>query len=281
VPFTVTVGEERADGEGVVLKMSRQVDYSIRYCWGVDIPAFHHVLRAPWPWFHQAALHGNIFGSGCMEHGPPSPGLAPHEEMALVARHASPRPLELGPSPRNTYPLVVIAIRGGAGDQVEDRTAVTALLTIVHIRDAVCPVPTQVLGSYLRQGSSVTHLLPLYVSSAPGESSDTESAEDSETEDSEGPLAARARCVVCQLERVTRAALPCRHAITCGSCFERLKSQCPMCRAFINSYFLLCPEPSPRPASPPPPSAPTSVWQRGRQWMEGVNEWVNRGLQEN
>ena len=53
-----------------------------------------------------------------MEHGPPSPGLAPHEEVALVARHASPRALELGPSPRNTYPLVVIAIRGGAGEQV-------------------------------------------------------------------------------------------------------------------------------------------------------------------
>ena len=63
--------------------------------------------------------------------------------------------------------------------------------------------------------------------SSPGESSDTESAEEEETEDMEGLLGSRfndcsmfigqcdkfqnrARCVVCQLERVTRAALPCR-----------------------------------------------------------------------
>ena len=64
------------------------------------------------------------------------------------------------------------------------------------------------------------------IPSSPGESSDTESAEEEETEDMEGLLGSRfkdrsqlqcdkfqnrARCVVCQLERVTRAALPCRY----------------------------------------------------------------------
>ena len=71
--------------------------------------------------------------------------------------------------------------------------------------------PAQVLTSYLRQGAVSTQLVPLFVTSSPGESSDTESAEEEETEDTEGPLGSRARCVVCQLERVTRAALPCRY----------------------------------------------------------------------
>ena len=71
--------------------------------------------------------------------------------------------------------------------------------------------PAQVLTSYLRQGAVSTQLVPLFVTSSPGESSDTESAEEEETEDTEGPLGSGARCVVCQLERVTRAALPCRY----------------------------------------------------------------------
>jgi len=278
VPFTLGLGEGGSHGgQGQVsLKLSSQVPYQIRYCWGVDVPAFHHVLRAPWPWFREAFLHGNLFGTGCIEHGQASPVLQPHEEFCLVARRQGGEPLKLGPTPRNTYPLVVAALRADLDAEVEDRTAVTGLLTVIHIRDEDCPIPTQVLGTYLRQGGSVTQLLPLYVSSQPGESSDTESAEEEETEDSEGPLGTRARCVVCQLERVTRAALPCRHAITCGACFEKLKAQCPMCRAYINSFFLLGPEPRPRPETPPPPSQSTN-----RSWMERLrtwNLWINDRL---
>jgi len=273
VPITLAV--EDAGERGVTLKVSSQVPYILRYCWGVEIPTFHHVLRSPWPWFHEAALRGNLFGSGCIEHGQASPVLQPHEELGLVA--SSPQELSLGPSPRNSYPLVVVAIRADLGEDVEDLTMVTSLLAVVHIKDSVCPIPTQVLTSYVRQGAVSTQLVPLFVTSSPGESSDTESAEEEETEDMEGPLSSRARCVVCQLERVTRAALPCRHAITCGSCFDRLKSQCPMCRAFINSYFLLGPEPQPAPDTPPPPS-PASLWERAQRRWEDLNLWVVGGL---
>ena len=40
--------------------------------------------------------------------------------------------------------------------------------------------PAQVLTSYLRQGAVSTQLVPLFVTSSPGESSDTESAEEEE-----------------------------------------------------------------------------------------------------
>jgi len=281
VPFTLGLGDGGGTGKDceVRLKLSSQVPYKLRYCWGVDIAAFHHVLRAPWPWFQEAFLHGNLFGNGCVEHGKASPLLQPHEELCLMARRETKESLNLGPAPRNAYPLVVVAVRADLGPEVEDRTVVTAIISVIHIRDSVCHNPSQVLATYLRQGSSIAHLLPLYVTSDPVESSDTESAEEEETEDSEGILGTRARCVVCQLERVTRAALPCRHAITCGSCFEKLKSQCPMCRAYINSYFLLGPEPRPRRESSPIASqSQNRPWDRWRDGWENWNLWINDRL---
>merc|ERR1719431_1862663 len=120
-------------------------------------------------------------------------------------------------------------------------TEVTGLLCVIHLKDEECPIPSQVLVTYLRQGSSVTLLRPLYLSEG-GESSDTESAEGSDTEQESPRFGSVARCVVCQLERVTRVSLPCRHAVTCRDCFNRCQNRCPMCRGYVTSYFLLSPE---------------------------------------
>jgi len=284
VPFSVGLKEGGSIREGyqVALQLSSQVPYKIRYFWGVEVASFHHVLRAPWSWFHQAFLHGNLFGTGCTEYGKISPKLQPHEELSLVAKRENGESLALGPAPRAKYPLVVIAVRDDLEGSIEDRALVTALLTIIHIRDSVFPLPTKVLDTYLKQGAGVSQLLPLFVNSEATENSDTESAEEEETEDTEGPLGTRARCVVCQLERVTRAALPCRHASTCGFCFERLKSQCPMCRAFINSYFLLCPEPSnrqvPEMTQPNLNLPPPGLWDRGLIRWRNLNLWLNQRL---
>ena len=47
-------------------------------------------------------------------------------------------------------------------------------------------------------------------------------------------------CAVCQEKPVTRVMLPCKHACTCKRCFEKLNSRwCPMCRAFIQSFFII------------------------------------------
>ena len=37
-----------------------------------------------------------------------------------------------------------MAIRADLGEDVEDLTMVTSLLAVVHIKDSVCPIPTQV-----------------------------------------------------------------------------------------------------------------------------------------
>ena len=61
---------EDAGDRGVTLKVSSQVivkhdgenftrikvPYILRYCWGVEVATFHHVLRSPWPWFHKVNI---------------------------------------------------------------------------------------------------------------------------------------------------------------------------------------------------------------------------------
>ena len=49
-------------------------------------------------------------------------------------------------------------------------------------------------------------------------------------------------CIICRTLPITRAFLPCRHACACGLCCQQL-SYCPMCRALIQSYFIVQDEP--------------------------------------
>jgi len=288
IPFTLSLQEQTTMDDSVRVKVSSSCPYYAKYFWGVQISAFHHVLRGPWPWFYEAFLHGNLFGvEHCVEISDVREARDAHEERGVVIRRTSTAPLNLGQAPREVYPLVVVLVRKDS-DKTEDLTEVTALVNIFHIKDSSCPIPSQILCTYIRQGAGVTLLRQMYLTdSLGGESSDTESAEDSDTEDSPGgdkTKEMQARCIICQLGRVNRVALPCRHANTCGECFERLQNRCPMCRGFISSYFLLRPEqvrsePT-RSEHCPPPQPPTLTWaQRLQRW----NVWANAamGAQEN
>jgi len=288
IPFTLSLQEQNTMDDSVRVKVSSSCPYYAKYFWGVQISAFHHVLRGPWPWFYEAFLHGNLFGvEHCVEISDVREARDAHEERGVVIRRTSTAPLNLGQAPREVYPLVVVLVRKDS-DKTEDLTEVTALVNIFHIKDSSCPIPSQILCTYIRQGAGVTLLRQMYLTdSLGGESSDTESAEDSDTEDSPGgdkTKEMQARCIICQLGRVNRVALPCRHANTCGECFERLQNRCPMCRGFISSYFLLRPEqvrtePTSR-EHRPPPQPPTLTWaQRLQRW----NVWANAamGAQEN
>ncbi|XP_031571269.1 uncharacterized protein LOC116305480 isoform X2 [Actinia tenebrosa] len=52
-----------------------------------------------------------------------------------------------------------------------------------------------------------------------------------------------ATCVICHSMAVSRVLLPCRHACVCGLCFSKLEAKCPMCRQWIQSYFVTLEEP--------------------------------------
>jgi len=220
------------------LELSSVCTGSMRVYWGVHINAFHQVVRAPEDWFTRAFFHGNLFGQGkCMEMGEIqrvqqiSQGFLPIEKP-------SDSPMHLGSAPREVYPCVVVLVTGGQ-----------ALLSAIHIKDSKCMVPSQILAEYYKSGKTATLLHQIFISNSDiGENSDTESQEDSETEEysvfgSEDRKKRRvARCVVCQEEKISRVILPCRHAASCHTCFNRLE-HCPMCRGFIQSYFLIAKEP--------------------------------------
>ena len=284
IPFTLSLQSD-SPPNNVVVRVSSKCSYSMKYFWAVPISSFHHVLRSPWTWFYKAAVSSDsvnvdMFG-GDQTRVSQS---ASHDDRDITL--SCPSNLDLGQAPREVYPLVVILVKTGS-ETIEDLTEVTALINIIHLKDATCPIPSQVLSTFIRQGSGLTQLRPMFVSdSGAGECSDTESAEDSETEDWPSSAGIMARCVVCQIGRVNRVALPCRHANTCATCFDRLQSRCPMCRGFISSYFLLFPDPAPPKQAESHVTRATPDLVTPRNWTSLWQQWNNRvnalmGLQEN
>jgi len=284
VPFSLALRTESCGYSNqihsVSLSVSSTCDYTLGFYWAVPIATFYKILQSPWPNFYRAFHESEELWEGGGQSSSLSRSSA-HEKRDLVLQ-SPPASMELGPAPREVYPLVVVMVRSGS-ETAAQPSQVTALVNIIHLRDDICPIPSQVLSTYIRQGPSLTLLRQMFLSE--GENSDTESAEDSETEDSPGVCGrTRARCVVCQVERVNRVALPCRHAASCQHCFDRLQARCPMCRALISSYFKLGPD---RPVSPPasgPLSADTPGPGTGwRSWWARYNDWANnvRGAQQN
>ena len=280
VPFSLSLRTETSrysssNIHSVGLSVSSTCDYTIGYYWSVPISTFYRILQAPWATFYQAFHESD---SQLFQGGQSRNSSSSHDKRDFVIH--SPGSMELGQAPREVYPLVVVMVRSGSGSEpAEECRQVTALINIIHLQDSSCPIPSQILGTYIRQSSSLTLLRQMFLSD--GENSDTESAEDSETEDSLGVgVKTKARCVVCQVERVNRVALPCRHATSCQHCFERLQARCPMCRALITSFFKLHPDPavSSPPEEPPVEDTASTGW---RSWWRRYNNWVNRGLVEN
>lgn len=285
VPFTLSLSPESCRHENnihtVSLSLSSTCDYSIGYFWAVPISTFYKILQAPWATFYQAFHDCDSSLLAGAHSQARSVSRSPHDRRDSVVQ--SPGRMELGQAPREVYPLVVVMVRSGS-QLAAQPGQVTALVNIIHLKDDTCPIPSQVLSVYIRQGPSLTLLRQMFLSD--GENSDTESAEESETEDSPGLGSGggvRARCVVCQVERVNRVALPCRHAASCQHCFDRLQARCPMCRGLITSYFKLFPdaEVSPEPETQPQETdGPRRGW---RTWWRRYNDWVNnvQGLIEN
>jgi len=264
VPFTLRLLVDK-------VVVSASVAHTVRCYRGVSVAAAHRTARsARLP----AALHqSQLFGPG---------GATVEGELRRAGPHLE-RELEipgdagagLGPPPRDRYPLVVVLSTEGGGPE----GGVTACLTILHLADPACPAPSHVLFTFIRRGPALTRLHPLYIEAAEEvESSDTESCGGEEW----GGVEDRARCIICQVERVNRVALPCRHANSCGRCFDRLEARCPMCRGFITAFFLLSPDPPAEPISAPAPPPTTPLPRLSRLW-HSWNLWYNAamGLREN
>lgn len=203
VTLALSKDEEVRDKVKLQLTISSCQPVKLRAYWGVAVTTFHHVLRSPWEWLKRAFLHGNLFGQESCLHL--SPSMQYSDQDSVLVELTRPE-LDLGPAPRALYPLVVVIY------SVDEEVM---CLSVIHVKDDVCTYPSHVLATYLKQShGTTTHLVPIYAS-----------------EDT---------CVVCTVNPATRVTLPCKHASVCGRCFSRLtNNRCPLCRTFIQSYFLI------------------------------------------
>lgn len=130
-------------------------------------------------------------------------------------------PETLGQSPRTCYPLVVILARDLSRDVNQDENDVVFMINVLHVKDKVCPLETNVITRLLKKRNGLTiNLQTLY------------------TEFDDEPGANTAICVICQENLVLIALLPCKHTCTCLDCFTKI-DKCPLCRSYIRSYFML------------------------------------------
>ncbi|XP_047536726.1 cell growth regulator with RING finger domain protein 1-like isoform X1 [Vanessa atalanta] len=217
IPFTFKLLENEPIGyNGVRCCVSSTVRYWHASWWGAPVRDLHQTL---WGTLPEILASSNLNFSRSSSHD--------EKEMKL-----SSEPLQLGPPPRTCYPLVVILARDQR-DTAELRPDDTvALVTVVHIRDDQCPLPSGIIAQYLKQANGhLSCLKQLYVSGESGDACEGEG-------EAGGGYAREALCCVCAAAPLSRALLPCRHACLCARCLPKL-DKCPICRSVITSYFCI------------------------------------------
>ena len=197
-----------------VLKLQASVadqvlDVNFRSFWGVNIESFHHILQSPFQWFLEAFRKGNLFGESATDILDETIDLSVSERVLNVDIRV-PAELELGPAPRQKFPLVVVST---------SNSSTSFTIIVVHLEDrSFINMNTHILATYAKLSDNrVSRIEPIYCA-----------------------LSSDDNCVVCISRRATRVCLPCRHASTCQSCFKKLpKGQCPLCRTKISSFFII------------------------------------------
>ncbi|KAJ8308410.1 hypothetical protein KUTeg_013284 [Tegillarca granosa] len=185
---------------------------------------------------------------------------------------------KLGQSPRDKYPLVVITTDSEDAistdhfvvkwnHQYEFFSPQVAMFTVIHLKDNICKLDTQIVSQYLKtKDEEIRHLQPLFVTSSSesshrasnldgrhrGTKSDTDSVIDDNSVSSHNTATTGSRrnssdrsdtsdnyedCIVCQSLSISYALLPCRHACVCHVCLKKIGDRCPMCRGGIEMYF--------------------------------------------
>ncbi|OQR72133.1 hypothetical protein BIW11_01367, partial [Tropilaelaps mercedesae] len=125
----------------------------------------------------------------------------PIPEMGRRRLRLEVKDCELGDQPRTRYHLVTI---------VTAPEADTSLYSIYHLYG--CSLKTSVLQQYLKSDGG--RLLAIRT------------------------MFDEPRCVVCMDQPATHTLLPCRHACICHECFAHIEDRCPMCRMFVESFFV-------------------------------------------
>ncbi|XP_076055901.1 cell growth regulator with RING finger domain protein 1-like [Oratosquilla oratoria] len=296
VPFSLRLERPKeATFQGLQVTIRNDVPFLMRSYWGVSVNHIHALLALPWSNFLEQVIHKAALSA---QHICEIESFVVNDTEGRIVDISVPEntSLDLGPMPRSTYPLVVCMVQQNDAMN-QDIAEVGALVSIIHIKDDVCSIPTTVLHQFLKQYSGqCTRLQALYTQGSEETKENSRSAqgsgvssevqtdncsytdtvesnlcddrnpEEEVQQESEDEISLDEACVVCQVNQTTRALLPCRHVCVCHSCFHRLEN-CPMCRTRIVSYFLVDREATPPPAPEPEHSQGTQArslgfWQK-------------------
>ncbi|XP_014260678.1 cell growth regulator with RING finger domain protein 1-like isoform X2 [Cimex lectularius] len=257
IPFTFKLQETSTSSyQEVRCTVSSQVCYRLLAYWGVSIRELHLFLWRPWTIINSAIDQGSLLLGHYQQKGSEIREMSHGDKILTMSLPKE--PLDLGTPPRLYYPLVIFLVRDTPGTLHPDETV--ALINVVHIKDAVCTLPTSILAQYLKQANGqLSCLKQLYL--ATGNPLSYETGLDLVGDGIEQ------LCVVCQYFPLSRALLPCRHTCICASCFGKLDT-CPMCRTPIKSYFCIrseeyLPE-CDKSGAPPSKAEPITQWLQDR-----------------
>ncbi|XP_068229025.1 cell growth regulator with RING finger domain protein 1-like [Palaemon carinicauda] len=286
VPFSLELHRpEEIKFSDVQLKIKSDVTYTFRSYWGVMQDHLHSLMGSPWSSFYLDLIEDCQLSAEIINDAERCDDSSKTFKYKTLS-HDESASLNLGTSPRKKYPLVVCMVREDSPPLEEvDPSNVGALITIIHIKDTDCQVPTCILHQYLKQYSGqLTRLQALYTQSNQSSSneettqdvnddtkgnSDVDKVDSEDSDDNDIPI--EEACVVCQTNRITRALLPCRHVCVCRSCCSRLET-CPMCRTRFEAYFLVSPE------DEEPDDQEESIEQDTRSTWQRICDVINNTL---
>ncbi|XP_068085986.1 cell growth regulator with RING finger domain protein 1 isoform X2 [Anabrus simplex] len=268
IPFTFKLQEtSKSSYSDLQCLISSQVPYTLQAFWGVSIRELHLFLWRPWSVLQSQVSQDSLLQGHYQQRGTVLNKSVHGDEVVTLFL---PKPaLDLGTPPRLCYPLVVFLIRSDTHTLHPDETV--ALISVVHIKDSVCTLPTSILAQYLKQANGqLSCLKQLYLATGNPLGYEEDPSMVCSPDGSDSSVWASASeqlCVVCQYFPLSRALLPCRHTCICASCFGKL-DRCPMCRSPIRSYFCIRGEEY----MPVETSAPTTKPPPIMQWLQDLND---------
>ncbi|XP_030855375.1 cell growth regulator with RING finger domain protein 1 isoform X2 [Strongylocentrotus purpuratus] len=240
LPFTVKFAEESSAPaslkDGVELTVQTGVPCFLQGFWVVDCTAFSEMLRSTRT-ERTRDLEEKLQDISCSSSNKYFLNADTSKSIHLKisddirgdkAGSGSETDLDLGPTPRSKYPLVILV-------SLHDEDYETWSHN-VSIKMYMAADETSL--------SEETGSLPEV--QTPGDDDNSRPCNEHQVPPashggdcpSDGGLDFSRRCIVCQNAPITRVIIPCRHACVCEMCLGVLNA-CPMCRGVISSHFRL------------------------------------------
>ncbi|RXG73990.1 Cell growth regulator with RING finger domain protein 1 [Armadillidium vulgare] len=225
IPFICFLSKDSSSTNELEFRISYDVACYFQVFWSVPSNKLKDLIYAPWRSFAEKL---ELF----------EPEKTNETKIIRLVKESS--SVLLGKAPRTHFPLVLVLSRQSTPFDVN--SSVGSLISVVHISDEDCPMPSAIIYQYLKLYSGqLTQLQTLYTQRKELDL-DKKHEEGDETMASfvdsvEDKLNEEGACVICRVMQPTRALLPCRHVCICSYCFTRLEF-CPLCRSRISAYFL-------------------------------------------